>query len=191
MKATYQYSARYATAGILLLFLSMTAVAQTNNSASLKYLAAQEDLTVAQATVQAYETGDWDELRSHLSPEAKIYGLGNTDTLTVDETLTYWSRGRDDATPTLSENGTWLTVSMEEGPRKGNWVMYWGTNTLTYRNGEDISFPFHVSMKMEDNQVIEAHFYYDNMKIIRSLGYAISPPLEEEEKEESDPEERF
>ena len=180
----------YAITGMLTLILSITGFAQTNITGNVKHPAAEEHLSIAKATVKAYEQGDWDELRSFLSEEARIYGVGNTDSLNVDQTLTYWSRGRDDASPILSEKESWLPVSFEEGPRQGNWVFYWGTNTLTYRNGEDISFPFHVSMKIEEDKITEAHFYYDNMKIIRALGYAISPPLEEEQ-EKMEPEEKF
>lgn len=36
---------------------------------------------------------------------------------------------------------------------------------------------------MEDNKVAETHFYYDNSKIIRGMGYAISPPIEDEEED--------
>lgn len=176
--------------GMLFFIFSITAMAQTDINGEIQHPDAQEHLNIAKATVKAYEEGDWDEIRSFLSEDARIYGVGNTDSLNVDQTLTYWSRGRDDASPNLSEKETWLPVSIEEGTRQGNWVFYWGTNTLTYRNGEDISFPFHVSMKIEEDKITEAHFYYDNMKIIRALGYAISPPLEEEQ-EEPDPEEKF
>ncbi len=188
----YQNSTVCALTGMILLFLIITSHAQTNNSATVNYPAAEDDLSTAKATVMAYETADWDELRSMLSPDAQIYGLGNNDSLDVDGTITYWSRGRDDASPELSENGIWLPVSMEQGPAQGNWVLYWGNNTLTYKNGESISFPFHVAMKIEDGLVNEVHFYYDNMKIIRALGYAISPPLEDEEDEnEIDPDDGF
>ncbi|WP_424494632.1 nuclear transport factor 2 family protein [Salinimicrobium sp. GXAS 041] len=188
----FKNTAVFALTGMILLFLHFTSYAQTNNSANINYPAAEDDLEIAEATVMAYEAGDWDELRSMLSPDAKIYGLGNTDSLDVDETITYWSRGRDDAAPTLSKNGIWLPVSFSEGPKAGNWVLYWGNNTLTYKNGENISFPFHVSMKLENNLVSEVHFYYDNMKIIRALGYAISPPVEDEDEEnELDPDEGY
>lgn len=191
MKTNSYHSTRvYALTGMLIFIFSIPAFAQTHISGTVQHSAAEEHLSIAKATVKAYEEGDWDEMRSFLAEDARIYGVGNTDSMDVDQTLTYWSRGRDDANPNLSEKETWLPVSIEEGPREGNWVFYWGRNTLTYKNGEDISFPFHVSMKMEDDRISEAHFYYDNMKIIRALGYAISPPLEEEQ-EETDPEERF
>lgn len=165
--------------GVFFLVCGFTAVGQTENQATLQYPAAEEDLTTAKATVKAYEQGNWEDLRSFLQKEARIYGLGNFDSLTVDETLNYWTEGRETAVPELAEDGTWLGVSITDGPRAGNWIYHWGTNTLSYKDGKKITFPYHVALKMENNKVAETHFYYDNMKIIREMGYAISPPLEE------------
>lgn len=159
------------------------AFGQTGN-VTAAYPTAEEDLETAKATVKAYETGDWDELRSHLKEDAWIFGVGNTDSLNVDQTLEYWSKGRETAIPSIAEEGSWFAASIDSGARKGNWVFHWGTNTLTYQNGEEITFPYHVAMKIEDDKVVESHFFYDNMKIIRGLGYAISPPLEDEEEDE-------
>lgn len=168
-------------AGVIgLFFLSGPCVsAQVSPDAVLTYTTADADLQTAKATVAAYERGDWEKLRSNLSEDAVIYGLGNFDSLNVDETISYWTKGREKAFPTLDEAGTWLAVSIPEGPGKGNWVYHWGVNTLTYDNGETITFPYHVAIKIEDNKVAETHFYYDNMKIIRHLGYALSPPLQD------------
>lgn len=169
--------------GVLLLCFGFTATAQNEATATLEYPTAETDLLTAKATVKAYEEGNWEELRSHLKKDAKIYGLGNFESLNVDQTVDYWTKGRTTATPTLAEEGTWIGVSFPDGPQKGNWVYHWGVNTLNYKNGETISFPFHVTMRMEDNKVAESHFYYDNSKIIRAMGYAISPPLQETEEE--------
>lgn len=165
--------------GVFFLVCSFTAVGQTENDATLQYPTAEDDLNTAKATVKAYENGNWEDLRSFLHKDAQIYGLGNFDSLTVDETLDYWTEGRETAVPELAEEGTWLGVSIPDGPRAGNWIYHWGTNTLSYEDGKKITFPYHVALKMENNKVTESHFYYDNMKIIREMGYAISPPLDE------------
>ena len=174
----------YALAGMFVLFFSFTAIGQPETSIGLEYPGAQKDLSTAKATVKAYQEGNWENLRANLKEDAIIYGLGNYDSLNVDETISYWIKGRKAATPTLAEDETWITARIAEGPQKGNWVFHWGINTLTYEDGEKITFPYHVSMRMEDNKVAETHFYYDNMKIIRKMGYAISPPLEEEPEDE-------
>ena len=114
-----------------------------------------------------------------------FYNLGSYDSLSVDQTISYWRKGREIATPVLADDGVWLPVSVPTGPRKGNWILHWGTNTLSYPNGETISFPYHVALKFKDRKVSQTHFYYDNNRIIRALGYEIDPPFAEEEGEET------
>lgn len=162
----------------LVLFLLFSAFPMYAQQETLKHATAEEDLKTAKETVDAYEEQDWEKLRGYLSPNAIIFGLASFDSLNVEETLSYWNKGSELAAPEL-DNQTWLAVSYNEGPRKGNWVYTWGRNTLKYTTGETISFPYHLALKIEYNKVAEAHFYYDNNKIIREMGYAISPPLEE------------
>ncbi len=176
----------YVLAGVFLLSFSFTGFTQTTDKMTLQYPTAANDLNTAKATVKAYETGNWEDLRNFLDEDARIYGLGNFDSLNVDQTINYWKKGRETANPTLAEESTWLGVSIEEGPQQGNWIFHWGMNTLTYENGEEIDFPYHVAMRIENDKVVESHFYYDNMKIIRGLGYAISPPLEDEKPSDYD-----
>ena len=175
---------RNAAIGVLLLFSGFTLQAQPGERPVVSEKSAKEDLVTAKATMKAYETGDWEGLRSHLQENATIYGLGHFDSLTVDQTISYWSEGRKNAAPLLSDNGTWLNISQDQGEQKGDWVYHWGNNTISYDSGETVTFPFHIALRMQNHKVIEAHFYYDNMKIIRAMGYALSPPLEEEQDEE-------
>lgn len=186
MKTTLSYKTLGYALVVMVLFLSFTGFAQTEKAKTLYYPDAEIDLATAKATVKAYEEGNWEALRTNLKEDAKIYGLGNFDTLTVDQSISYWKKGMETATPILDEDGTWLGVSIPEGPKKGDWILHWGINTLTYKNGEVISFPFHIALKMEDHKISKSYFYYDNMKIIRELGYALSPPLEEKREEEND-----
>ena len=165
-------------AGIFFLCFSLSVIGQVENQ-NLQYPNSEVDFETAKATVKAYESGNWDDLRSFLKEDAKIFGLGNYDSLNVDQTINYWTKGRETAIPSLSEEGQWLAVSNSEGPQEGNWIYHWGVNTLTYNNGEKVTFPYHVALKIEDKKVAESHFYYDNMKIIRAMGYAISPPVQE------------
>lgn len=165
--------------GVLMLMATITGQAQNG---TLDYATADADLKTAKATVTAYEEQNWDKLRTYLSDDATIFGLASFDSLNVDETLAYWAKGSETAIPTLNEQ-TWLGVSIPDGPRKGNWVYTWGVNTLKYPGGTSITFPYHLALKMSNNKVEEAYFYYDNMKIIREMGYAISPPLEDEDSE--------
>lgn len=170
----------------LLLFFSFsqTAFSQEPEPASLDYPNVQRDLESVKSTIKSYEQGDWDNLRAHLSENAMVYNLGTFDSLTVDQTVAYWQKGRESAIPLISEDGIWLGVTVSEGPREGNWILHWGNNTLTYPNGETISFPYHIAARMDEDKISQIYFYYDNSRIVRSLGYSIDPPIGEDDEEE-------
>lgn len=173
-------------AAILVVFicLGFTLWGQTGDLQALNDQAYQKDLATAKATMKAYELGNWEELRSFLDENATVYGLGNFDSMSVEQSIKYWSAGREYAAPILADNGTWLNVSHQEGPQKGDWVYHWGNNTISYQDGNTISFPYHIALRMVNHKITEAYFYYDNNKIIRALGYAIDPPLEEQPDED-------
>lgn len=136
---------------------------------------------VARETVKAYETGNWEALKNNTSNNVQFYNLGSFDSLDINQTIQYWQKGRETATPVLSDDGVWLAVAVPQGPREGNWVLHWGTNTLSYPTGETVTFPYHVALKFFEDKVTQVHFYYDNNRIIRALGYEIQPPFEEKE----------
>lgn len=179
---TISYFQNMLSAGLAIFIMAFACNVNAQNE-TLDYSTSVEDLKTAKETVQAYEDQDWNELRTYLMDDARIYGLASFDSLNVDETISYWTRGSEKASPELTEKA-WLAVAIPDGPREGNWVYHWGVNTLSYVNGEQITFPYHIALKIKDNKVEEAHFYYDNMKIIREMGYAISPPLEDGESVE-------
>lgn len=166
----------------LLIFLGQhSAMAQVDGRVSLDFPEEDKLMQVARETVKAYEMGNWEALRANAAQDALFYNLGSYDSLSLDQTIEYWTEGRKIATPVLSEDGVWLAVAVPQGPREGNWILHWGSNTLGYPNGEKITFPYHVAIKFRDEKVSQIHFYYDNNKIIRALGYEIRPPFEEEQ----------
>lgn len=185
LESFFSFKKRYVVL-IFFLFCCALSFSQTRDTINLEYSSKEQDLKSAKALVHSYETGDWEKLRSLLQPDATFYNLGSFDSLSVDQTIAYWTKGRETATPKLADDATWLPVSILEGSRKGNWVLHWGRNTLTYPKAETIEFPYHLALKFRDSKVSEAHFYYDNNKILRALGYGIDPPILEGIKEDKE-----
>lgn len=161
--------------------------AQETEDVDVDFPEKQQEMAVARDVVNAYESGNWEALRKNVKENAHFYNLGSYDSLTVDQTVEYWKKGREIATPVLAKDGVWLPVQVKRGPRKGDWVLHWGSNTLNYPNGETISFPYHVAMKFDGDRINQIYFYYDNNRIIRALGYEIQPPVKEHEDEEFPP----
>lgn len=176
----------YFCAAILLLGMQNSLNAQVPDPAVLEYPGADKNMNTVKKAMEAYETGNWELLRKSVTDDARFYNLGSFDSLTLDQTIEYWKKGRETATPALAENQIWLPVSVSEGPRQGNWVLHWGSNTLSYPDGETISFPYHIATKMEGDKISRIYFYYDNNRIIRAMGYAIDPPLKEKDEDEDE-----
>lgn len=168
---------------LAIILINQLSIAQVDGQVSLDFPLEEQAMQTAKETVEAYETGNWEQLRKNVTSDVIFYNLGSHDSLSLDQTIQYWKKGRETATPVLADDGAWLAVSVPEGPREGDWILHWGNNTLSYPNGETISFPYHVALKFRNDKVGEAHFYYDNNRIIRALGYEIQPPLKEAEEE--------
>lgn len=170
----------------LIFSISPGMLGQNPEPASVNYPNVKNDIETVRATIEAYENGNWEQLRTHMNDDAMVYNLGSFDSLTVDQTVNYWTKGRESAIPKISEDGIWLGVAVSEGPREGNWILHWGNNTLTYPNGETISFPYHLATLMKDKKIYRIYFYYDNGRIIRDLGYSIDPPLRDDDDNDED-----
>lgn len=162
----------------------ITLYSQVPEKAMLEYPEADKNMKTVKKAMEAYETGNWELLRNSVTDDVRFYNLGSFDSLNLDQTIEYWKKGRETATPTLAENQIWLPVAVAEGPQQGQWVLHWGSNTLSYPNGESISFPYHIATKLEDDKISRIYFYYDNNRIIRAMGYAIDPPLKDENDDE-------
>lgn len=163
----------------ILLFLLLPWL-ESSAQQELTYPEQEQYMQDARALVNAYETGDWEMIRDKVSRDAMFYNLGSFDSLNIDQTIEYWKTGRKTATPVLSDDGSWLGTSVPSGPRAGKWILHWGRNTLTYPNGETISFPYHIAIKFAADKVEEVHFYYDNNRILRGIGHGMYPPSEQE-----------
>lgn len=184
-KKTAILKMRSGIVAVLLQFIFLSAAtAQVEDEVSLDFPSESAAMETAKMTVKAYEAGNWETIRDNVTEDALFYNLGTFDSLNVDQTIEYWKKGRETATPVLADDGAWLAVSIAEGPRKGNWILHWGNNTLSYPNGETVSFPYHVALKMQNDKVEKVHFYYDNNRIIRAMGYEILTPIEEEDPED-------
>ncbi len=156
---------------------------QVPEKAMLDYPEAEKNMNTVKKAMEAYQNGNWEQLRNSVTEDARFYNLGSFDSLNLEQTIEYWKKGRETAVPTLAENQIWLPVSVKDGPRQGEWVLHWGSNTLSYPNGETVSFPYHLATRMEGDKISKIYFYYDNNRIIRAMGYAIDPPLKEEDDE--------
>ncbi|MCB0560343.1 MAG: hypothetical protein H6573_27800 [Lewinellaceae bacterium] len=125
----------------------------------------------------AWKNGDWRAIAENCTADAMFYGVAyNTDSMTVEHVTQYWKQDRQNYSVKEMGNGYWNSLSVAEGPTKGDWVFTWNTLTLHYKEAKkDVWFPMHASYLMEGNKVKRAYLYFDSMRIYNQLGYKLVP----------------
>lgn len=107
-----------------------------------------------------------------------IYGLGGgLDSLTVAQHKDYFTESTNKYRHSLS-NELYLPVKVTDNWNEGEWVLSWGTNTITDKaTGKTITIPYHTASTVEDGKIIFIRYWYDMLNILQNQGYEIKPPV--------------
>lgn len=142
-----------------------------------------ENATTANELVQNYvkalQEGNVAKMNASLADNAMIYGLGGgLDSLNVAQHKEYFTN----STATYKHNITqdlYLPVKVKNNWNEGEWVLAWGTNTVTNKNtGKSIVIPYHTVNLIQNGKIIMTRYFYDMLNILESQGYTITPPKE-------------
>ena len=57
----------------------------------------------------------------------------------------------------------------------GDYVSVWGNYSCAI-NEKNISFPFQFTAKVANGKIERSTIYYDNLYILKTLGYTLTPP---------------
>lgn len=114
-----------------------------------------------------------------LAKDAMVYGLGNgMDSLTVKEHKEYFTNSFSTYQHELSGE-LYLPVKVTDNWNAGEWVLAWGTNSLTHKKtGKKSTVPYHSASLVKDGKIIAIYFYYDVLNILETQGYTITAPGE-------------
>ena len=73
----------------------------------------------------------------------------------------------------------YLPVKVENNWNQGEWVLTWGTNTLTNKKtGNTITIPYHTVNLLQDGKIIMMRYYYDMLNVLETEGFAVIVPAE-------------
>ena len=127
----------------------------------------------------ALQKGDVAEMNAQFSEKAMIYGLGGgLDSLTVEQHKEYFTNSTNQYTHSISGN-LFLPVKVEDNWNEGEWLLSWGTNTVTdKKTGKEIVIPYHSVSRIEDGKIVFMRYFYDMLNIVTSQGFTLTPPKE-------------
>lgn len=165
-------------APIMLLFAFGNLLAQ-ETGVTLEFENAVNAQELVQNYVKALQAGDVATMNAQLADNAMIYGLGGgLDSLNVAQHKEYYKNSTDTYRHVISQD-LYLPVKVTNNWNEGEWVLTWGTNTVTNKKtGMKIPIQYHTVNLVKDDKIIMVRYFYDMLNIIESQGYTITPPSE-------------
>jgi len=161
-------------AAILLLLTPSTTTAQEStmdfeNSASIT--------AIVKKYVAALQKGDVATMSSQLSKDVMIRGLGGgLDSLNFKQHKEYYKESTSNYVHSISRD-LYLPVKVTDNWNEGEWVLVWGTNTVTNKkSGVKIPVPYHIAIQVANGKISQMFYFYDMLNILSSEGWSITPP---------------
>ncbi len=133
-----------------------------------RYYAESAETKTLEAGIAAYESGDWDQWKSHFADTAKIY-VNSNDAVTVDVR----AKELQGAVSNFSSYGFDKEkeyIEMVVDKDKETWVYYWATwNAELAANKNNISVPLHLALQFIDGKIVEEHIYFDGTTMNKQM----------------------
>jgi ketosteroid isomerase-like protein len=161
-----------------LLMLTLTVKAQDSEvKVNLEFENAKIASQIVQDYTKALQEGDVEKMNAQLHENARIYGLGGgLDSLNVTQHKDYFKQSTDQYTHSISSD-LYLPVKVENNWNEGEWLLSWGTNTVTdKKTKKEIVIPYHSVSLVEGGKIVFMRYYYDMLNIATSQGFTLTPP---------------
>ena len=120
------------------------------------------------------DNGDVDKAASMLTTNFMGYGPGPQDSANLQITIDIWKKNVA-VQENRKVNFVAETFNVKSGVLAGNWVSVWGNYSCS-QNGKDLKFPFQYTAHVSNGKIDQDRVYYDQLYIIKALGYSITPP---------------
>lgn len=166
------------TLAILLLITNFYVHSQ-ENTVTLEFENAKTASELVQNYTAALKKGDAEMMNAQLHENAMIHGLGGgLDSLNVTQHKEYFNNSISQYTHSITQD-LYLPVKVENNWNEGEWLLSWGTNTITdKKTGDKTVIPYHTVSMIKDGKIIFIRYFYDMLNIIKNQGFTITPPKE-------------
>lgn len=160
----------------------LPAQAQTKPAPQPRYAQQVSDNPTAEADIQTVGTymnllvaGNTDKASQLVADTYRGYGPGVADSVNRDQTIAGWQQNyKTQLNRKLRLEGQ-TTFRVKTGPLQGNWVASWGQYSFT-QNGKTIRLPIQYTAHLTKGKIDLDRIYYDNLSVVRALGYKVTPP---------------
>ncbi|WP_332913840.1 nuclear transport factor 2 family protein [Algoriphagus boritolerans] len=155
----------------------LTTLVALAQEVTLEFQNAATALEVVQKYTKALQAGDVATMNAQFASNAMIYGLGGgLDSLTVAQHKEYYTTSTNTYKHSLSQE-LYLPVKVTNNWNEGEWILTWGTNTLTNKaTGKTIVVPYHTAGRVMNGKIVFLRYWYDMLNILETQGFKVTPP---------------
>lgn len=127
--------------------------------------------------INALQNGNVEAMNALLADDAMVYGLGGgKDSLNVAQHKEYYTNSTAQYIHSISRD-LYLPVKVNNNWNEGEWILCWGTNTVTdKKSGKQIPIPYHTANKIDNGKIVKVYYYYDMLNIGQSQGFKLTKP---------------
>ena len=168
---------------IIVLALLMLGISFTANAQEPEVKLEFNNSVIAEKLIRTYtqalQKGDVSSMNAQLHEKAMIYGLGGAlDSLNVEQHKEYFINSTNQYIHKIT-NDLYLPVKVKNNWNEGEWILSWGTNTVTdKKSGKEIVIPYHSASRVEDGKITYLRYYYDMLNVATNQGFTLTPPKE-------------
>jgi len=161
----------------LLIFSSALIFSQES---TLEFENAESAATIVKNYISALQKGDVSVMNEQLAPNAMIYGLGGgLDSLNVAQHKEYFTNSASEYIHSITRD-LYLPIKVANNWNEGEWVLTWGTNTITNKkSGNKIIVPYHTANLIANGKIVAMRYFYDMSNIMKNSGWTLTPPKTE------------
>lgn len=163
---------------VLLAIIFMLSPTNTKaQESTLEFENAESATTLVRNYVTALQKGDVEKMNAQLSKDVYIQGLGGgLDSLNYKQHKEYYNESISNYVHKISQD-LYLPVKVTNNWNEGEWVLSWGTNTITNKKTKkEIPVPYHTASLVADGKIIRLIYFYDMLNILAKDGWSITPP---------------
>ena len=151
-----------------LILLGFAVILFTACQQEQRYFAESAETKTLEAGIAAYESGDWDQWKSHFADTAKIYVNSNKSVTAEARAKELQANVANFSSYGFNKEKEYIEMVIDK--EKETWVYYWATwNGELKANKNKISVPVHLSVQFKDGEIVEEHVFFDGTQMNKEM----------------------
>jgi len=163
---------------LILLGFAVILFTSCQNNGPQRYTSTSPEIDVTKALVKDYESGNWENWKTHYADTAKIFhntleGVSSKELQeSLKNTLQYMSSYR------FNEKEMFIEMIIDDKGDK--WVYFWGIwEGQVADTNKEIAMPVHIAFQFADSKIAREYAYYDPSSISAAIIEIEAAKLEE------------